>query len=121
MVAVKFNPLTDIPDLARKVIFITGGTAGLGKLSVIHLARKNPAHIYFSGRNASRAEEVIAEVKASAPSANISFIKMDLASLKSVQSGSNEFLRKSDRLDLLMCNAGICCVPPGLTEDGYEV
>lgn len=31
------------------------------------------------------------------------------------------FLKQTDRLDILMCNAGIMCAPLGLTTDGYEV
>jgi NAD(P)-dependent dehydrogenase (short-subunit alcohol dehydrogenase family) len=126
----------DIPDLAGKVIFITGGpfplrvngdmlisgTAGLGKESILALAKHNPEHIYFSGRNSSRAVDVITDIKASIPGANLTFIECDLASLSSVSSVAKQFLSSSQRLDILMCNAGIMAVPAGLTKDsGYEI
>jgi retinol dehydrogenase 12 len=46
---------------------------------------------------------------------------MDLASLSSVHAAAKQFLASSSRLDILMNNAGIMAVPPGLTADGYEI
>ncbi|OMP82049.1 putative oxidoreductase [Diplodia seriata] len=122
MPPLNFSPKTDISDLSGKVIFITGGTGGLGAESVIQLARKHPRAIYFSGRNSKNAEGVIEKVKASTPDAPpLHFVQCDLASLQSVAAAAQQFLDQSDRLDVLMCNAGIMAVPPGLTADGYEV
>ncbi|KAJ6588800.1 oxidoreductase [Mycena capillaripes] len=117
----KFNPSTDIPDLAGKVILVTGGTGGIGKESVLALAKHNPKSIYFTGRNSSRANEVIAEIKSTAPSVTIVFLECDLESLAAVERGAKQFISQSDRLDILMCNAGVMNVPPALTKDGYEV
>jgi NAD(P)-dependent dehydrogenase (short-subunit alcohol dehydrogenase family) len=55
------------------------------------------------------------------PTANVVFIEADLASLSSVKAGADAFLAQSDRLDILICNAGIMAVPKGLTKDGYEI
>ncbi|OQO06112.1 hypothetical protein B0A48_08700 [Cryoendolithus antarcticus] len=49
------------------------------------------------------------------------FLKMDLASFESVKAAAADFFRREARLDLLMANAGVMAVPPGLTKDGYEV
>ncbi|KAJ6473577.1 oxidoreductase [Mycena vitilis] len=116
----KFNPSTDIPDLSGKVILVTGGTAGIGKESVLALAKHNPACIYFTGRDSARANQVIAEIKSSAPSVSIVFLECDLESLASVEKAAKQFISKSDRLDILICNAGVMNVPPALTKDGYE-
>ncbi|KAJ6573804.1 oxidoreductase [Mycena vulgaris] len=117
----KFNPSTDIPDLAGKVIFVTGGTAGIGKESVLALAKHNPKCIYFSGRDSKRAAEVIAEVKTATPAAVLTFLEADLTSLASVEKAARQFISESDRLDILMCNAGVMNVPPELTQDGFEI
>ncbi|KAK9366110.1 hypothetical protein V1509DRAFT_630914 [Lipomyces kononenkoae] len=116
-----FNPETDIPDLHGKIIFITGGTAGLGKESVIALAKHNPEHIYFSGRDSTRAAAVISECRSAASGVSVTFIECDLASLASVENAAKQFTSQSQRLDILMCNAGVMALPPALTEDGYEV
>ncbi|KAJ7479964.1 oxidoreductase [Mycena galericulata] len=117
----KFNPARDIPDLSGKVIFITGGTAGLGKESILELAKHNPERIYFSGRDAKRAAEVIAQVKTTTPDANVIFIECDLTSLASVEKAAQRVISETDRLDIFIANAGVMNVPPALTKDGYEV
>lgn len=101
-----FNLDTDIPDLSGQVILVTGGTSGLGTQTVLLLAAHNPAHIYFIGRSASRANEVISKAKSKHPSVPITFLEFDLASLASVQSATKNFLATNTRLDKLICNAG---------------
>lgn len=54
----------ETPSLAGKTCVVTGGTAGLGKQTVLSLAAKHAANVVFTGRNAKRAQEVIDEVKA---------------------------------------------------------
>ncbi|KAI0884934.1 oxidoreductase [Annulohypoxylon maeteangense] len=116
---VDFDPERDIPSLRNRVIFITGGTAGLGRASVEALAKHEPAHIYFTGRNAQSGESLIADVKKSNPAVGMTFVKMDMASLTSVKKACDQFLHA--RLDILMCNAGIMDEPLAVSEDGFEI
>lgn len=121
MAGKQFNHIKDIPDLGGRVILVTGGTGGLGAQCIEYLAPHNPAHIYFTGRNKSRADALINKVKAYAPNTRLTYIECDFKSLASVQTASKDFLSKSDRLDILICNAGIMTVPAELTTDGYEI
>ncbi|PON24964.1 hypothetical protein TGAM01_v206045 [Trichoderma gamsii] len=114
-----FNPEKDIPSLNGKVVLITGGTAGLGKQSVQALAKHAPQHIYFTGRNQKAADIVINDIKAESPGVELTFLEMDFSSLESVKAGINKFAH--DRLDILMCNAGVMAVPPAVSKDGFEV
>ncbi|EEA22426.1 hypothetical protein TMatcc_001274 [Talaromyces marneffei ATCC 18224] len=116
---VNFNPEKEIPELDGKVIFITGGTSGLGRASVASLAKRNPAHIYFTGRNNKAAQELIHEVHTEKPSVKLTFVKMDMTSLVSVKEACKEFVH--DRLDILMCNAGVMFIPAGVSKDGFEL
>lgn len=43
-----------------------------------------------------------------------------MSSLASVAATAQQLLSQTERLDILMCNAGVFTVPPALTEDGYE-
>ncbi|KAF3765718.1 oxidoreductase [Cryphonectria parasitica EP155] len=115
-----FNPERDIPSLEGKVIFITGGTAGLGAESVKALAKHSPRHIYFTGRNSSAADALVRNIKAAQPSASLSFLQMDMTSLSSVRTAIDQGFTH-DRLDIMMCNAGVMAKPPELTKDGFEV
>ncbi|KAL2145251.1 hypothetical protein VTI28DRAFT_7619 [Corynascus sepedonium] len=116
-----FDPKNDIPNLEGKVILVTGGTAGVGARSVVQLAQRNPAHIYFTGRNAKSADAVIKEATATGSKTDVQFLPCDLASLASVKSAAEKVLAEQSRLDVLLANAGIMDVPELLTEDGYEM
>ncbi|PVH95749.1 NAD(P)-binding protein [Periconia macrospinosa] len=116
---VDFNPGKDIPSLEGKVIFITGGSAGIGSETAKTLAAHNPLHIYISGRNAKAATAVIDEIKSAYPLTSISFVPIDMLSLASVKAGINEHF-KHNRLDILINCAGVMATAPGLSKDGYE-
>jgi NAD(P)-dependent dehydrogenase (short-subunit alcohol dehydrogenase family) len=111
------------PDLSGKVIIVTGGSSGLGKESVLQLAKLNPRAIYLTARTAARGNAAISEIQKIVPQARdtLKFLQLDLGSLESVRHAVNTFLAQVDRLDLLMNNAGLMASPPSLTEDGYEV
>jgi len=97
------------------------GTGGLGKQAILVLIKHGPKHIYFTGRNAKNAAQVVDEAKAIAPSVELTFIHCDQTSLASVVAAAQTFLSKSDRLDVLLCNAGVMAIPSGTTQDGYEI
>ena len=96
------------------------GTSGLGTESIQAFAAHQPNHIYFTGRNVASANTVISGIKRDYPTVGISFIQMDMSSLRSVKNSTIEGF-KHERLDLLMNNAGIIAKPPGLSADGYEI
>ena len=114
-----FDAEKEIPDLSGKVIFITGGTAGLGRESVLSFAAHNPAHIYFSGRSQASADKLMRKVNTEFATIPITFIKCDLASLESVKGTASKLLAETGRLDIFMANAGVLALRPGLTQDGY--
>ncbi|KAK1708861.1 uncharacterized protein CLUP02_06720 [Colletotrichum lupini] len=118
-----FSPEKDIPDLAGKVIIVTGGSSGLGKESVIQLAKHNPAAIYLTARTEARGNAAIKEVEQAVPAAKnkIKYLELDLGSFASIKKSTDAFLTSAERLDILMNNAGLMATPPGLTTDGYEV
>ncbi|KAF5651364.1 short-chain alcohol dehydrogenases/reductase [Fusarium tjaetaba] len=119
--SVKFNPDTDIPSLKDKVILVTGGNSGLGKESVLQFAKHDPKEIWLGARSEAKAKEAISDIKAQVPNAPIKFVKIDLASFKSIREAAKAFTQESDRLDILLLNGGIMSVPPGTTDDGYEI
>ncbi|PQE07435.1 hypothetical protein CJF30_00007178 [Rutstroemia sp. NJR-2017a BBW] len=119
--SVAFNAEKDIPDLSGKVILVTGGNVGLGLETILQLSKHNPSRIYLVARTQSKAESAIQEIQSKVPNAPISFLHCDLTSLPSVQKCAQEFNSRETRLDLLILNAGVMALPPGTTEQGYEI
>ena len=61
------------PDMKGKIVIITGGTDGIGKESVIRLAKLG-AKVIFTGRSEVKAQEVL---KSLPPNADVEFKRVD--------------------------------------------
>jgi len=117
----QFQPDRDISSLDGKVIIVTGGNNGIGKETVLRLAKHNPAQIFLCSRDVGKAEAAIKDIQAQHPTKAIKVLQLDLASFQSVSAAAKSFSEQSDRLDILINNAGIMGVPNGTTKDGYEL
>ncbi|KLU81177.1 hypothetical protein MAPG_00271 [Magnaporthiopsis poae ATCC 64411] len=113
------------PSLAGKVVVITGGNVGLGRQSAIELAKKGPAEIWIASRNKVKGEEAVAEIQkvagADGSTPLVRFLELDLSSFDSIKSATQTLLAATDRIDILMLNAGVLGGPPSTTAQGYEV
>lgn len=98
-------PKTGIPDLTGKTALVTGASTGLGKVTAMELARKG-AKVYCLGRSKEKTMAVIEEIKKETGNEKILFLQADLQDLDSVQKASDEFLKDSDQLHILVNNAG---------------
>ncbi|KPM39877.1 hypothetical protein AK830_g6696 [Neonectria ditissima] len=121
MGGIQFDADRDIPALSGKVILVTGGNSGLGKESILQLAKHSPANIFMGARSETKADEAISEIRKAVPDAKIDFLPLDLSSFASIRDAANLVLASSKRLDVLMNNAGIMAVPPDVTKEGYEI
>jgi NAD(P)-dependent dehydrogenase (short-subunit alcohol dehydrogenase family) len=86
---------------------VTGSTDGVGKLVALELARRG-ARVVIHGRTPEKVERVLAELRRQAgPAARIEGRAADLAALAEVRRLAAEVRGLTDRLDLLINNAGI--------------
>jgi NAD(P)-dependent dehydrogenase (short-subunit alcohol dehydrogenase family) len=111
---VSFNPSRDIPDLSGKVILVTGGNSGLGEESILQFAKHKPAKIFMGARSEAKAKEAINKIRKIVQDTNIIFLEMDLASFASVKKATQQVLATTDRLDILINNAGIMATPAAM-------
>ncbi|KAL8763158.1 MAG: hypothetical protein Q9184_000961 [Pyrenodesmia sp. 2 TL-2023] len=116
-----FVPESDIHDQAGRVILVTGGNTGLGKETVLQLAKHRPSQIFLAARTPSKGQAAVEEIKRAVPSTNITFLKLDLCSFKSISAATQEFTSQSPRLDILINNAGIMATPLAETKEGFEL
>ncbi len=108
-------------NLSGKTYLITGANSGTGfEASKILLSKG--AEVVMLNRNEQRSNKAIADLKAElGADINVSFIKMDLSELSSVQNAVEEIKKKVPKIEALICNAAIAQVPKQvLTPDGFE-
>lgn len=110
-----------LQDLTGKTYVITGANAGAGFEASRILLRKG-ARVIMLNRSPEKSIAAISGLKAEfGGNADVSFIKMDLACLKSVVNATNEVNETVPHIDALICNAAIAQVANlQLTEDGFE-
>ena len=110
----------DVPDQTGKRFVITGANSGIGLEAARTLASRG-AHVVLACRSQSGADDAIADIKTTAPSASLELVLVDLASLDSVRACANTLVGDGQPIDVLINNAGIMAVPYGTTEDGFEL
>ena len=92
--------------LVGKVILVTGASSGIG-VETVRALHATGADVYMQVREASKGEAIRSRILSSSPgSGKLEIIGMDLSSFDSVRAGARDFLEKSERLDVLVNNAG---------------
>jgi NAD(P)-dependent dehydrogenase (short-subunit alcohol dehydrogenase family) len=102
-------------DLTGKIAVVTGGNSGIGLETVKTLAEAG-ARVVVGARDTKKAEERLFHLD------RVCFFPLDLADPASVDSFAERCIAGSDRLHLLINNAGIFR-PPELLKDkrGFEL
>ncbi|MBD59770.1 MAG: oxidoreductase [Citromicrobium sp.] len=101
-------------DLSGKVAIVTGGYSGIGVETVRGLAGAG-AKVIVPARNHAKAVGNLSDV-----AGDVAIMEMDLADLASVRAFADAFAKEHDRLDLLICNAGIMACPLTRVGPGWE-
>jgi NAD(P)-dependent dehydrogenase (short-subunit alcohol dehydrogenase family) len=100
------------------VALVTGPGSGIGRATAVGLGQAG-FHVIAAGRYPERLEPVIGEIEAAGGTAE--YLRLDLASLRSVREAARQVVRSGRPLEVLVNNAGIGVNRRGLTEDGFEV
>lgn len=106
-------------DSNSPVAVITGASSGIGKEVAKALAAQG-WRVIGTGRDAQRmaaAEDAIREVSATG---EVEMLAADLSLMADAARLAREIAARTDRLDLLVNNAGGMCAELVMTEEGYE-
>ena len=107
-------------SLAGRVVLVTGATSGLGRAAATDLARAG-ATVWLLGRSAERTEAARDRIAAEVAGADLRVVVADLAHLTQVRDAAAAITAGTDRLDVLVHNAGAMAERLERTTDGIEV
>lgn len=109
-------------DLKNKTILVTGSTDGVGRVVAQRLGTAG-ARVLVHGRDQDRAKAVVAAIEAKGGKAES--LIADLSSLAEVRRLAEAVRARTDRLDILINNAGVGTSGQGakrqVSADGYEL
>ena len=102
--------------MTDKVFIVTGASSGIGTETGRALAATG-GKVFLTARNVGKCKEAC---KSFLEPGRVELLEMDNNSLDSVRAAARAFLAKSDKLNVLVNNAGIMAAPYMKTADGFE-
>lgn len=110
--------MTRPPD--RRVAVVTGASSGIGKATAIAFARLG-WDVIGVGRHPDRSAAAQVEIEAAESGGNISFLRGDFELMADVARIADEIARTTDRVDVLVNNAGNMRDRIAVTPEGNEI
>jgi len=115
-----FDPSKDVPNLSGKVYVVTGGSAGIGYGIVAHILEHNPAKIYLLSNKEEHAVEAQEALKVWGDASKVEWRQCNLEDLRQTDEVARSLAKELDRLDALVCNAGLGVGVYNETRDGLD-
>jgi NAD(P)-dependent dehydrogenase (short-subunit alcohol dehydrogenase family) len=106
-------------DYTNKIVLITGGTSGIGKVTAIAFANAG-AKVVLTGRREKEGADVVAEIKKTGGTA--SFVRADVSKDADIVKAIDFVVANYGRLDVAFNNAGVEMLGPldQVTEEQYR-
>lgn len=108
-------------QIKGRIVAITGvSKGGLGGAAALEFAKHDPELLILVSRTQSKLEQIIADIKAIKPNANVKFVLVDLLSQASVRRAAEEINALAPRLDILVNNAALTVYKRQYSPEGIE-
>jgi NAD(P)-dependent dehydrogenase (short-subunit alcohol dehydrogenase family) len=114
------SPSGSNPDLHDQVIVVTGGNSGIGKEAAVTLASYG-ASVIITARNTAKGADAVAEIRQRSGNDQAEVLALDLADFDSIRAFAADLLDRTDRLDVLVNNAGGILSDRQVTAQGFEM
>lgn len=103
-----------------RTVVITGGTGGIGFQSALGIA-KTGARVLVTGRSRARGEEAVRRLVDGSGNDAVELVVGDISSIAGIDQLAEELLRRAERIDVLVNNAGYLGNEPRTSADGLEM
>ncbi|KAF4906958.1 WW domain-containing oxidoreductase [Colletotrichum viniferum] len=104
--------------LGGKVFVITGTSSGIG-IETVRAIAATGAKLFLTARNVAKAKTALADIL---DPSRMEIVQMDQGSLDSVRAAAAAILSKTDKVNVLINNAGIAAIQAlEFTKDGHEM
>ena len=111
--------MTDMASGPTGIAVITGASSGVGLAAACELARTG-WRVIALGRNPARSRAALEAICRAAPGAKVDMVVADLAVLAQVRRAAADIAKLTDRIDLLVNNAGFMPAKRAVTVEGLE-
>ncbi|KAJ6014957.1 Short-chain dehydrogenase [Penicillium herquei] len=109
-------------EIQGKNVIITGvGPNSLGEALALAIGSQQPAKLFLASRTEAKVQQVADEVGKLYPGVSIEAVALNLASQKSIHAAAAHIQGLTDRIDILINNAGVMLLNPEKTEEGIEM
>ena len=107
-------------NMSAKVCLITGATSGIGEVTACELAQMGGT-VVITARNQKKLGLAIDRLRAASNGNTVEGLVADQTSQSEVRSMAFDFLKRYERLDVLINNAGAVYLRRAESEDGIEM
>ena len=111
-------------NIVGKVVLVTGANTGIGKATVLELAKMGAQRVIMACRNLEQAEKAADEIRQKIDTNQTTLVirHLDLSSMESVRKFCKQMLASEKKLHVIINNAGMLA-PSRLTRtvDGHEL
>src|SRR5262245_32110003 len=104
---------------AGRVAVVTGASAGIGKAAAKALVQQG-WRVIGTGRNPERSKAALKEIQAHAPAARVDMVIADFSLMSETLRAAQEIRALTDRIDVLLNNAGGIRKDIEVTAEGNE-
>lgn len=103
-----------------KTVLVTGATDGIGKETARRLAERG-ARVFIAGRNAEKGAAAVRDIATNTGTDQAEFLQADLSVQADVRGLAKAVKQRTNRLDVLVNNAGVIMFRREETHDGIEM